>query len=145
MAHEGMDFSVALEIAQKLGFAEANPENDIQGTDAAYKLAILATLAFHRQVQPEDIYCEGITRLSSRDFQYAQELGFSIKLLAIAKQGNGSTATRSLWGRVWPTSPAASFQAIPVQGRLPALRSISKPAQLRRSPVPLPACLCWWR
>ncbi|MFC2122676.1 homoserine dehydrogenase [Bacteroidota bacterium] len=94
MAHEDMDFSVALDTAQELGFAEANPENDIEGTDAAYKLAILATLAFHQQVQPEDIYCEGITRLGSRDFQYAQELGFSIKLLAIAKQGDGSIEVR---------------------------------------------------
>ncbi|MBU2608312.1 MAG: homoserine dehydrogenase, partial [Chloroflexi bacterium] len=64
------------------------------GSDAAYKLAILATLAFHREVQPEDIYHEGIAKLRSRDFQYAKELGFAIKLLAIAKQGDGSIEVR---------------------------------------------------
>jgi homoserine dehydrogenase len=86
MAQEGIDFPVALKSAQELGYAEANPENDIEGIDANYKLAILASLAFQTQVQPEDIYCEGISRIGSRDFRYAQELGFAIKLLAIAKQ-----------------------------------------------------------
>ncbi len=86
MAKEGMDFSSALKLAQELGYAEANPENDIEGIDATYKLAILASLAFQSQVRPEDIYREGISRLGNRDFRYAQELGFTIKLLAIAKQ-----------------------------------------------------------
>ncbi|MFC2002863.1 homoserine dehydrogenase [Chloroflexota bacterium] len=94
MAREGMDFSLALKRAQELGFAEANPEDDIEGIDAAYKLAILASLAFRCQVRPEDIYCEGISRLSSRDFQYAQELGFAIKLLAIAKRSDNSIEVR---------------------------------------------------
>ena len=94
MAREGIDFSLALKTAQESGFAEANPENDIEGIDTAYKLAILATLAFHRQVRPEDVYCEGISRLGSRDFQYAQELGFAIKLLAIAKQSNNLIEVR---------------------------------------------------
>ena len=88
MAREGIDFPVALKTAQELGYAEANPENDVEGIDAAYKLAILASLAFHSQVRPEDIHCEGISRLTSRDFQYAKELGFAIKLLAIAKQSD---------------------------------------------------------
>ncbi|GAI33822.1 unnamed protein product, partial [marine sediment metagenome] len=86
MAKEGIDFSIVLRRAQELGYAEANPENDIEGIDAAYKLAILASVAFRSQVQPQDIYREGISRLASRDFQYAQELGFAIKLLAIAKE-----------------------------------------------------------
>ena len=94
MAKEGMDFSSALERAQELGYAEANPEDDVEGIDAAYKLAILASLAFHTQVQPGDIYREGISRLASRDFCYAQELGFAIKLLAIAKQDNKSIEVR---------------------------------------------------
>jgi len=88
MAREGIDFPVALKTAQELGYAEANPENDVEGIDAAYKLAILASLAFHSRVLPEDIYYEGISRLTSRDFQYAKELGFAIKLLAIAKQSD---------------------------------------------------------
>ncbi|MBA7642667.1 Homoserine dehydrogenase [subsurface metagenome] len=94
MAREGIDFSSALSRAQELGYAEANPENDIEGIDATYKLAILASLAFHTQVRIEDIYSEGISRLSSYDFQYARELGFAIKLLAIAKESNGSVEVR---------------------------------------------------
>jgi homoserine dehydrogenase len=77
-----------------LGYAEANPEDDIEGIDANYKLAILASLAFQTQVRPEDIYCEGISRIGSRDFRYAQELGFAIKLLAIAKQVDNSIEVR---------------------------------------------------
>ena len=88
MAKEGIDFPSALETAQKLGYAEADPRNDVEGIDATYKLAILASLAFHSQVQPQDVHCEGISRLDSRDFRYAQELGYAIKLLAIAKQGD---------------------------------------------------------
>ncbi len=94
MARDGMDFSAALSQAQELGYAEANPENDVEGIDASYKLAILASLAFRSQVQPQDVYCEGISRLDSRDFQYARELGFAIKLLAIAKQSDESIEVR---------------------------------------------------
>ena len=94
MAKEGIDFASALSRAQELGYAEANPENDVEGIDAAYKLAILASLAFHSQVRPRDIYCEGILRLSSRDFRYAGELGFAIKLLAIARQDAKSIEVR---------------------------------------------------
>ncbi len=94
MAKEGIDFPSALKSAQELGYAEANPENDIEGIDANYKLAILASLAFQTQVRPDDIYREGISRLGSRDFRYAQELGFAIKLLAIAKQIDNSIEVR---------------------------------------------------
>src|SRR4030043_432826 len=94
MAKEGMDFTSALKKAQKLGYAEANPENDIEGIDAHYKLAILASLAFQSRVPPEAIYREGISRLGSRDFQYARELGFAIKLLAIAKQSDDAIEAR---------------------------------------------------
>jgi len=94
MAKEGVDFAPALSKAQELGYAEANPVNDIEGIDASYKLAILASLAFRSQVRPQDVYREGISRLDSRDFQYAHELGFAIKLLAIAKQSNESIEVR---------------------------------------------------
>ena len=94
MAKDGVDFSSALKRAQELGYAEANPERDVEGVDTTYKLAILASLAFHSQVRPEDIYCEGISRLDSCDFRYAQELGFAIKLLAIAKQDDKSIEVR---------------------------------------------------
>lgn len=86
MAKEGADFAGVLKNAQELGYAEANPRDDVEGIDATYKLAILSSLGFRTGVRPEDIYHEGISRLSSRDFRYARELGFAIKLLAIAKQ-----------------------------------------------------------
>ncbi|MDD5339274.1 MAG: homoserine dehydrogenase [Dehalococcoidales bacterium] len=94
MAKEGTDFASVLKRAQQLGYAEANPENDVEGIDANYKLAILASLAFQTKVRPQDIYREGISRLNSRDFKYAKELGFAIKLLAIAKQSNGVIEAR---------------------------------------------------
>ena len=85
MAREGADFAAVLKNAQELGYAEADPENDVEGYDSRYKLAILASLAFQTAVHPEQIWREGITSLTSRDFRYADELGFVIKLLAIAK------------------------------------------------------------
>ena len=94
MSQQGTDFETALKKAQELGYAETNPENDVEGYDAAYKLAILASLAFHSQIRPADIYCQGITKLSSRDFRYADELGYAIKLLAIAKQYDSSIEAR---------------------------------------------------
>jgi homoserine dehydrogenase len=94
MGQEGLDFATAIKQAQELGYAEADPSNDVNGTDAAYKLAILATLAFHVEVRPEDVYYEGISRLAPRDFRYAQELGYAIKLLAIAKKEEHSLQVR---------------------------------------------------
>ncbi len=89
-----MGFDVALRKAQELGYAEADAANDIEGRDAAYKLAILATVAFHAVVRPEDIYCQGISRLCEVDFRYAKELGYEIKLLAIAKKRDGAVEAR---------------------------------------------------
>jgi homoserine dehydrogenase len=107
MAREGVDFASALRQAQELGYAEPDPTNDIEGFDARYKLAILATLAFRSQVRPADVYCEGITRMAGRDFRYASDLGFAIKLLAIAKQYDNS-----IEARVHPVFiPADSFLA----------------------------------
>ena len=94
MAKEGVDFAGALATAQKLGYAETNPVNDVEGIDAAYKLAIMSSLAFHTKVSPDDIYREGISRLASRDFQYAREFGFAIKLLAIAKDDDSVIEAR---------------------------------------------------
>jgi homoserine dehydrogenase len=107
MAREGLDFAAALKQAQDLGYAEADPGNDIEGIDARYKLAILATLAFQSKVRPTDVYCEGISRMAGRDFRYARDLGFAIKLLAIAKQYDNS-----IEARVHPVFvPADSFLA----------------------------------
>lgn len=94
MAQEGADFATVLKQAQELGYAEADPGNDVDGIDSKYKLAILATLGFHANVRPDDIYTEGITRLSPRDFRYARELGFTIKLLAIGKLHGNAVEVR---------------------------------------------------
>ncbi len=94
MSSEGTGFGEALMKAQELGYAEANANNDIDGTDATYKLAILASMAFHAPVRPEDIYTEGIDRLGEPDFRYAKELNYEIKLLAIGKQAEGAIEVR---------------------------------------------------
>jgi len=89
MSREGLDFAEALKEAQALGYAEPDPTNDIEGHDAAYKLAILASLAFHTRLSPDSVYREGITKLTARDLSYAAQLGYAIKLLAIARRVNG--------------------------------------------------------
>jgi len=94
MAYHHTSFDQALAEAQEQGYAEADPSNDIDGTDAAYKLAILASLAYHRRFQPEDIYRQGISSLETNDFRYAQELGYAIKSLAIATITDGSVRAR---------------------------------------------------
>lgn len=94
MAQDGLDFGVALKQAQELGYAEANPANDIEGTDAAYKIAILGTIAFGTEIKIGDVYYEGITKLEANDFRYSRELGYAIKLLAIAKQTDGFIEAR---------------------------------------------------
>lgn len=86
MSLEGMDFDTALAEAQAKGFAEQDPANDLEGTDAAYKLCILAGLAFNSRVRFEDIHVQGIGGINQRDVFYARELGFGIKLLAIGEE-----------------------------------------------------------
>ena len=94
MSHDGLDFGTALAQAQASGYAETDPTNDIEGFDAAYKLAILAMLAFHTEVRARDVYQEGISRLGARDFQYAEELGYAIKLLALARREGDNLSLR---------------------------------------------------
>lgn len=94
MAQEGSDFGDVLKEAQELGYAESDPTNDVEGIDAAYKLAILSTLGFRARVSDSDVYREGITKLTGQDFQYAKELGYAIKLLAIAAKVDGSIQVR---------------------------------------------------
>jgi len=94
MAEAGVEFGEALAEAQALGYAEPDPANDVEGTDAVYKLAILSTLAFHIVVRPEQIYSEGITKLAARDFRYARDLGYTIKLLAIGADVDGQVEAR---------------------------------------------------
>ncbi len=79
-------YAEALSAAQNLGYAEPDPTNDVEGFDAAYKLAIMSTLGFRARVRPGEVHTEGITRLAASDFEYARELGYAIKLLAIAER-----------------------------------------------------------
>jgi homoserine dehydrogenase len=85
MTHEGLAYADALAQAQELGYAEADPTLDVNGTDTAHKLAILAQLAFRATVKTGDIACQGIDRLQLADLKYAGELGYAVKLLALAK------------------------------------------------------------
>lgn len=85
MSCDGKEFEEALAEAQALGYAEPDPTSDIEGLDAARKIAILASIAFNSRITYPDVYVEGITQISSYDIKYAQELGYTIKLLGIAK------------------------------------------------------------
>jgi homoserine dehydrogenase len=125
MSAEGADFDDVLAEAQKLGYAEADPTADVDGLDAADKIAILASLAFGGKVKREDVYCEGIRNITSADINYADKLGFVIKLLAIAQKLSESEP-ELLQLRVHPTfvpksHPLANingvFNAILVEGQ----------------------------
>ncbi len=85
MEEEGMDFKEALQLATDLGYAEADPTADVEGYDAGRKIAIMASIAFNTPVTFNDVFTEGITKITAKDMRYAQELGCTIKLLGIAK------------------------------------------------------------
>lgn len=89
MYDSGEDYRAVLQDAQKLGLAEPNPASDVEGMDAAYKLSIMASLAFHARVLYRNVYREGITEITQMDIACGKEMGYALKLLAIAKrQGN---------------------------------------------------------
>lgn len=103
MQNEGGDFEDILADAQQLGYAEADPTADVDGLDAADKIAILAALAFGGRINREEIYCEGIRNVSAADISYAEKLGFVIKLLAIAKLPTPDNSAQNIQVRVHPT------------------------------------------
>src|SRR5499426_3711596 len=111
MTDENLDFSEVLKEAQAHGYAEADPTLDIEGLDSAHKLQILATLAFRTAVDLKDIYTEGITAVTQQDVVNATELGYRIKLLAIAKASEGALEVR-----VHPTMIPASSPLAAVSG-----------------------------
>lgn len=89
MAQEGSDFADVLKEAQELGYAEKDPTADVEGYDACRKIAILTSLAYGQQVDYEDIYTEGITKITAEDFKYAKALGAAIKIFGTSrKEGN---------------------------------------------------------
>src|SRR6058998_1794384 len=110
MTDEGLDFSLVLKEAQTHGYAEADPTLDIEGMDSAHKLQILVALAFRTFVDLKHIHTEGISRVTAQDIDYARELGYRIKLLAIAKAtGPAGASSVGVEVRVHPTMiPAAS-------------------------------------
>ncbi len=85
MTNEGMEFEDALKMAQELGYAEADPTSDIEGYDAGRKIAIMASIAFNTRVTFDDVYTEGITKITAKDIKYAKEMDSVIKLLGVAK------------------------------------------------------------
>lgn len=94
MEDEGYTYEEALKEAQELGFAEANPESDVEGYDAARKTSILASISFNSRVTFKDVYVEGITNVKDADFMYAKNMGYTIKLLGIASEENGEIEAR---------------------------------------------------
>ncbi|MBD2654085.1 homoserine dehydrogenase [Synechocystis sp. FACHB-383] len=115
MTSEGADFDEVLTAAQQLGYAEADPSADVDGLDAADKIAILASLGFGGRVKREDVACEGIRSVSAVDIAYADRLGFVIKLLAIA-DGNAGENSEALQLRVHPTLIAKAHPLASVNG-----------------------------
>ena len=87
MINDNMDFEDALKLAQDLGYAERNPEADIEGHDACRKICILASLAFGKHVYPDSVYTEGITKVTLEDVKFANKLGYVIKLIGDVKKG----------------------------------------------------------
>jgi homoserine dehydrogenase len=122
MTESGASFADALREAQELGYAEPDPTNDVEAWDAAYKLAILASLAFGTPVMPEQVWREGITHVAQRDILYAAEMGYRIKLLAIARLVDGSVEARVHPALVHQGSMLASvdgsFNAVQIEGDL---------------------------
>lgn len=94
MSREGAAYETVLADAQRQGLAEPDPTADVEGYDAAYKLSILAMLAFHRYVSVDDIYREGITNVTPLDVQCGREFGLTLKLLAVAKEKAGNVQLR---------------------------------------------------
>ena len=117
MAREGASYEDALSEAQRLGYAEPDPTDDVEGIDAAYKLSILCGLAFHVAVSPDDVARQGITGLSAQDFRYAEELGYTIKLLASGRLTDGEIVAS-----VQPTLIARDEPLAKVDGALNAVQ-----------------------
>ena len=94
MARGGLSYAEALARAQELGYAEADPTEDVNGADAAAKMAILSSIAFHSRVRIDDVPHEGIDLLQAEDMEHARTLGFVVKLLGVARLMNGSVSVR---------------------------------------------------
>ena len=120
MSREGAAYADVLSDAQRLGLAEPDPTADVEGYDAAYKLSILSSLAFHRHVPVENVYREGITGVTPLDVQCGKEFGLTLKLLAVAKEEDGRIQARVHPTFVPDSHPLAgvsdAFNAVYVHG-----------------------------
>jgi homoserine dehydrogenase len=127
MANTGASYADALRRAQELGYAEADPTDDVEGADAAAKMAILARLAFHTPVRLSDVTYEGITQIQPDDLAYAKELGLSLKLLGVAERLEPGISVRVFPCFLYPGHPLAPvqgpFNAVMVQA--PAITEIT--------------------
>ena len=120
MSQEGAEYAETLQEAQRLGYAEADPTNDVEGFDALYKLSILASLAFHTKIPYTKIFREGISKVSTKDIAYGKEFGYTLKLLAIGKNTDDGIEVRVHPTFIPSTHPLASvsdaFNAVHVSG-----------------------------
>ena len=116
MEKEGLGFEEVLADAQRLGYAEADPTADVDGFDAASKIAILASIGFRTRVVTDDVYMQGIRAISATDIEMARQFGYAIKLLAIARNTNEGVDVR-----VHPTMIPATHQLASVSGAMNAV------------------------
>lgn len=120
MSENGSSYEEVLKEAQKLGYAEANPTADVEGFDSTYKLSILSSLAFKTKIPIDKIFREGITAINKEDISIAKELGYSVKLLAVGKNGDDGIEVRvspALVGKNNPLSTVNdSFNAVQIEG-----------------------------
>lgn len=116
MAEDGLSYEAALKEAQELGYAEANPSADVDGFDAAAKISILASIAFNSRVGLDDVYTCGITRISPIDLELAADMGYTVKLLAIAHRSEAGVDVR-----VHPTMIPVDHQLAKVNGVMNAI------------------------
>src|SRR5881227_755898 len=127
MTDTGASYEEALAEAQELGYAEADPTEDVNGKDAAAKMAILARLAFREPVQLDDVQYEGITHVTAEDIEYAKDLGLSLKLIGTAERRDGGISVRVHPAFLYPGHPLAAvngpFNAVTVES--PAITEIT--------------------
>lgn len=107
MGKEGLSYTEAVKGAQDLGYAEADPTSDVEGDDPMYKIAILSTLAYNSNIKIEKIYKEGITKIEAIDFEEADKLGYTIKLLAVSEKNNSEISLRVHPALISKNSPLA--------------------------------------
>ncbi len=123
MRDKGLDFDVVLQEAQRLGYAEADPTFDIEGVDAAHKVTLMSAIAFGIPVQFDKAYVEGITKLGATDIKYAEQLGYRIKLLGIAKRRvpDATNRTEGIELRVHPSLVPSKRLIANVEGAMNAV------------------------